>query len=188
MSNYPSKQTPKLSIQQESTISYQERVVYLHVSSADRDPVKFPSPSQYIIDFDREFKNIKRIELIQAHVPSTNGVDNEPYLILKIDEIDRTIYSKNALIDDSFAILQMTAPLNGYIQIKKDIHEKVVKDYITPLATLSKFSMSIYKQDGTLFNFGSDTNPVNLTLQNMFIFKITTIEKSRENIGFRALF
>lgn len=176
------------SIKQEPTITYTERVVYLHVSSADRDPVKFPSPSQYTIDFDREFKNIKKIELIQAQVASTNSVDNEPYLILKIDEIDRTMYSKNALIDDSFAILQMTAPLNGYIQIKKDIHEKVVKEYITPLATLGKFSISIYKQDATLFNFGSDTNPVNLTLQNMFVFKITTLEKSRNNIGYRALF
>jgi hypothetical protein len=188
MSNFPNQQVSRLSINQEPTITYQERVVYLHVSSADRDPVKFPSPSQYTIEFDREFKNIKKIELIQAHVPSTNAVDTEPYLILKIDEIDRTIYSKNALIDDSFAILQMTAPLNGYIQIKKDIHEKVVKEYITPLSTLNKFSMSIYKQDATLFNFGSDTNPVNLTLQNMFIFKITTIEKSRDNIGYRALF
>lgn len=177
-----------LSLLHEKNIQYESKVDYLHVSSAERDPLRFPDVNNYTVYFDREFKNVKSIELIQSIIPATNSVANEPFLVLKINEVEHTMYSKNALIDGSFAILQMATPVNGWVQIRKDIHEIVVKNYITPLSSLTKFSIGIYKKDNTLFDFGTDTDPIDLDLQNHFVFKITTVEKSRQDINYRATF
>jgi hypothetical protein len=41
------------------------------------------------------------------------------------------------------------------------------------------------KQDGSLFDFGNDTLVPSKALQNIFVFKVVTMEKKRSELGFR---
>jgi hypothetical protein len=170
-------------------IDYDTETHFLVVSSADRDPSKYPKSSKFTFDLSREFKNVVQVELVQAIIPDKNSVTSEPYLLLKIDELTTTMESVNQAIAESFAILQLAPPTtsNGFIQLDKRIAENVVLYYETPKASLSKMSVNINDYTGANFEFGGD-NTTDKAFQITFVLKIVCNIKSRKNLGFRNVF
>lgn len=194
-SSYTNVYTPtynqQLSVQQEKKIEYEEVVKYLTISSKDRDPNTYPSVSRYSINLQTELKNVISIELIQAMIPDKNDVLEEPYLLLKIDELDEVMISNDRNISDAFAILQLAPPTTtgGFIMIDKRIHEHTVKYFRTPKASLNKFTVTVTDAYGTPFNFGDDTpNPPIKGLQNTFVFRVVILEKKRNILEHRNVF
>jgi hypothetical protein len=180
----------QLSITAEPDIQYERNIHYLTISSRDRDQTMYPDVNKYAIQFPNELKNVESIELIQGIIPDTGNVQNEPYLLLKIDEVQDVMISNDKSISNSFAMLQLAPPTkaNTFIQLDRRIHEYTVKYYQTPKAYLSKMSITITDANGTPFNFGTDTVPFNKALQNTFVFKITTLEKKRAVLNTRGIY
>jgi len=188
---YNNESNTQYSISQEPDLQYEKKVHYLTISSKDRNVTAYPNVNQYSIKFPNEFKNIHSIELIQAIIPDQNDVQDEPYLLLQIDEIQDVMVSNDKNISNSFAILQLAAPTRSgtFIQIDRRIHEYTVKYYDTPKAYLSKMSITILDSTGALFDFGTDTpSPPNKSFQNTFIFKIVTLEKQRRVLNHRNVY
>lgn len=177
------------STQQEPDIQYDKCDHYLTVSSKNRNTTQYPSVSNYVVDFQHEFKNIHSIELIQAIVPDKNDVTTEPYLLLKIDELEDVMISADRNVSDAFAILQLCPPTSAgsFIQIDKRIHENVIKYFKTPKSTLSRMTIKITDCDGNLFSFGGDGS-VSKEYQNTFVFKIVCLEKARSPLAHRNVF
>ena len=179
------------STQQESDIQYEQVDYYFTISSRDRDISTFPNVNKYSVVLPREFKNIYSIEVIQAIIPDANSVTNEPYLLLKIDELEDVMTSIDRNISDAFAILQMSSPTTpgGFIHMDKRIHENTVKYFRIPKASLAKLSVTITDCNGTLFDFGADgPNPPLKTLQNTFVFRVVCLEKQRNALSHRNVF
>jgi len=187
---YNAKFNEQLSIAKEPTVVYEKIDKYLTISSKQRDIDAYPNPNKYSITLNENFRNIHSIELLQAIIPAKNSVDAEPYLLLKIDELEDVMYANDRHISDAFAILQMAPPITagGFIQIDKRIHENTIKYFRVPKASLSKLTVTITDCDGEPFDFGSDTNPPSRSLQNTFVFRITTMEKTRETLNHRNLY
>lgn len=191
--NYQTVYTPssneQLSIAGERDIQYETCEYYLSVNSKDRDVVTYPSSNRFVINFQHEFKNILNIELIQGIIPDKNSVTSEPYLLLKIDELDDVMISNDRNISDAFAILQLAPPIStgNFIHIDKRIHENVVKIFKTPKSTLNKMTISITDLSGNLFSFGGD-NTVDKAFQSIFVFKIVCLEKRRDALNHRNVF
>lgn len=185
-----SKKIP-LSISHEPNIKYSKRIDYIHISSKERDLSNYPDPSNYVVNLPREFKNIVMVEIVAGVIPDRNNVLQEPYLLLKIDELSDIITSNDTVMSNSFAILHMARPTTAgyFIQVDKKTFEHVVLRYRTPKASLSKLTVSVTDLYGNLFNFGSDSSSVPLKeLQNMFVLRITTLEKDRDQLSQRNLF
>ncbi len=180
----------QLSLLHENDISYMERTDYIVVSSKDRDINNYPSPSHYVVKLPSDFKNVHRIEVVNGVFPDKNNVTREPYLLLKIDELENVMVSNNPQIANSFALLHMAAPIApGYfINVDKKTFEHVVLNFKTPKASLSKLTLSITDCNGDLFNFGDDSGGPLKELQNMFVLKIVTLEKSRDSLNMRNVF
>jgi hypothetical protein len=181
----------QLSTSNEPSITYEEVEHYLCISSRDRDVSLYPETNSYVVHLQSEFKNISSIELIQAIIPDKNSVTHEPYLLLKIQELEDVMVSSDRNISDSFAILQLSPPVtnNGFIQIDKRIHENTIKHFRTPKASLKKMTVSITDYEGTPFDFGADSpNPPEKNVQNTFVFKITCMEKRRESLNHRNVY
>lgn len=188
---YTNDSNKQYSVSQEPDLQYEEKVHYLTISSKDRDVIAYPNVNHYCLKFPNEFKNIHSIELIQAIIPDQNNVQDEPYLLLQVDEIQDVMVSNDKNISNSFAILQLASPTKAgtFIQIDRRIHEYTVKIYDTPKAYLSKMTITILDSNGTPFNFGTDTpSPPNKTFQNTFIFKIVTLEKQRRVLNHRNVY
>ena len=182
-----------LSITQEPDIEYEKTTHYLTVSSRERDRLTYANVNKYRVDFPFEFKNIHSIELIQAIIPDKNDVTLEPFLLLKIDELDNVMISTDINISKSFAILQLSQPVSdaAFIYIDKRIHENVILKYKTPKASLAKMSITITDCSGTPFDFGTDTTfPTTMTnsLQNTFVFRIVTMDKKRNILSQRNVY
>lgn len=190
---YDENYNKSYSVSQEPDIVYEQIEHYLSISSRDRNRANYPNVNSYIINFPVEFRNIASIELVQAIIPAQNNVDEEPYLLLTIDELPDVMISNDKNIANSFAILQLSAPISagGFIQIDKRIHENTVLTFKTPKANLAKMTVSIRDCLGNLFDFGSDaalpTAPTK-SLQNTFIFKVTTLEKRRMQLSHRNVY
>jgi hypothetical protein len=190
---YDENYNKSYSISQEPDIVYDQIEHYLSISSRDRNRTTYPNVNNYIINFPLEFRNIASIELVQAIIPAQNNVDQEPYLLLTIDELPDVMISNDKNIANSFAILQLSSPVTagGFIQIDKRIHENTVLTFKTPKANLAKMTVSIRDCLGELFDFGNDASLPNAptkSLQNTFIFKITTLEKRRAQLSHRNVY
>lgn len=180
-----------LSVVNESDINYTYNDFYLTVSSKDRDTSAYPNVNRYTIKFPTELRNIYSIELIQGIVPDKNDVMAEPYLLLKIDEVEDIMISVDKHMSDAFAILQLAPPQTSgtFIHIDKRIHENTVKYFRTPKASLSKMTITITDCNGVPFDFGSDSpDPPLKALQNTFVFKVVCVEKNRSVLNHRSVF
>lgn len=179
-----------LSVINEPDIKYTTRVDYIVVSSSDRDITNYPSPSRYVFNLPFELKNIIRIEVVNGVIPDQNNVAREPYLLLNIDELESVMISNNSTINNGFALLHLASPIERghFINVDKKTFEHVVLNLKTPKASLSKLTISIKDWQGNLFNFGDDTGGPYKALQNMFVFKIVTLEKNQEMLRQRNVY
>jgi hypothetical protein len=179
----------QLSLSQEPSTTYTQRIEYFTVSSRDRDYTAYPKSSNFVVHLPKEYKNIHSIELIQAIIPDKNNVQSQPYLLLKIDELEDVIQSNDSHMSDSFAIIQLTTPpvADSFIAVDKRTFENCVLYFRTPKAKLSKMTINLTDYAGDIFEFGGDgTN--NIAYQNLFIFKVVTLETSRDSINQRNVF
>lgn len=178
------------SINHENNIKYNKREEYIIISSADRDITKHPNPNHYTINLPYELKNLSSIEIINGVIPDKNNVLQEPYLLLKIDELDNIMISNNKAVSNSFAILHLCNAIKpGYfVNVDKKTFEHVVLNFITPKASLSKLTITITDYNGRPFDFGNDSGGPNKELQNMFVLKAVILEKSRDNLNQRNVY
>jgi len=179
----------QLSLTQEPNITYIENIEYFTVSSRDRDVIAYPKSSSFTVDLRKEYKNIRSVELIQCIIPDKNNVQSEPYLLLKIDQLQGAIESIDGNISDSFAILQLTRPVvsGRFITVDKSTFEHIHLFYKTPKASLSKMSINLYNYDGINFDFGGD-GVIDIEYQIIYIFKIVTLDTDRKSINQRNLY
>lgn len=187
--NFLNEKNP-LSLIQEPSIEYSTRDEYIVISSADRDINNYPNPNHYTITLPSELKNIQSIEIINGVIPDKNNVLQEPYLLLKIDELENVMISSNKAISDSFAILHLQPSFKSvyFLNVDKKTFEHVVLNYITPKASLSKLTVTITDANGTPFDFGNDSGGPNKSLQNMFVLKAVVLVKNRNSLNHRNIY
>lgn len=153
----------------------EQRSFIVTVSSKDRNIGLYPSPSSYQVILP-PIRNISKVELIGGIIPDKLNVTYEPYLVLSVDEFrHRSLIASDETIENGFAILQMTPPVSSgkFINLDMSLSEELVHEVVEPF-TINKLTLKIKKSDGTLFNFGTDTDPFDATLQNTFMFRVTT--------------
>lgn len=141
---------------------------YLTIHSGDRDRSAFPNPGKFVVrlaDSSRgALTRVKTVRLRSGILPDVNEtVIQEPFLLLQIPEISNGhMMSNNALVENTFAILQLDRPLtnNAFLNLRCDLNDM---SQVTPTnINLNQLSITILKSDGTLFDFtgGSPDNGV----------------------------
>ncbi len=187
--NFSENANRQFSVEQEPSIEYKKRNNYLTICSKDRDLTVYPKSTQFVIDLNKEYRNITSIELITAIIPDQGSVQQEPFLLLNIKELDVLNDSNNKQISDSFAMLQLTPPtVSGtFIQIDKRTFENTTLEYHTPKSRLSRMSISITDLDGSIFNFGGD-GTIDKDYQCVFVFKIITLDTDRGSLNQRNVY
>lgn len=187
--NFSESANRQFSVEQEENIEYKKRNNYLTICSKDRDLTVYPKSSDFVVDLQREYRNITSIELITAIIPDKNNVQSEPFLLLNVKELDVLNDSNNKQISDSFAMLQLTPPtvIDTFIQIDKRTFENTTLNFHTPKSRLSRMSISVTDLDGNIFSFGGD-NTTNKANQCFFVFKIVTLDTDRSSLNQRNVY
>jgi len=176
---------------------------YITIDSKDRDPIKYPAPNQFVIDFspappaagetrkgyiDRGLGNVKSCELMNVIIrdvsdqPDSSDTSNAsyPYLLLQFDELQNNYFGTNNSISRSFAILTEYSLIGKYryYRITGDNSENTVSRVYNPRINLNKITTNLLLPNGTPFNFGAaftgDTSNTCIT----FSFRMTTIQKN----------
>jgi hypothetical protein len=162
---------------------YIRRISYLSINSKDRNRTLFPQPESYTINLEESvgkvFKNVESIRLLNGEVPDLNNVSDQPFLLLCISQLQDTYtryYTTSNDIPDVYDMLRFSSNYrqNEYLYIK----EGTQLFFKPTLAKLSRLSIEIKDQEGTLFSWGDDSGVnYNITRQNHFIFEITELVK-----------
>lgn len=176
---------------------------YITIDSKDRDPIKYPAPNQFVIDFspappapgetrkgyiDRGLGNVKSCELMNVIIrdvsdqPDSSDTSNAsyPYLLLQFDELQNNYFGTNNSISRSFAILTEYSLIGKYryYRITGDNSENTVSRVYNPRINLNKITTNLLLPSGAPFNFGAaftgDTSNTCIT----FSFRMTTIQKN----------
>ena len=176
---------------------------YITIDSKDRDPVKYPNPNDFVIDFspappasgetrkgyiERGLGNVKSCELMNVIVrdvsdqPDSSDASSAsyPYLLLQFDELQNNYYGTNNNITRSFALLADYSKIGTfrYYRIMGDTSENTVSKVYNPRINLNKITTRLLLPDGSPFNFGSAfTNDTSNTCITMS-FRFTTIQKN----------
>lgn len=184
-------------IKQDDIINYKEIEYNLVLYSADRDWISNQRESRYnfTVNFDvgntkqgfyptptatKKFKNISRIELVKAIVP-TEGLENLvqwnstivssitnakinvltfPYILMRIPELDVNNYGTDNFLDNAFGVLQYDANWytdttnlsDGFLAMIPKFM-KCQKVYSpTPLGTLQKLTIQLQRPNGNLLS------------------------------------
>ena len=195
-------------IKQDDVINYRDTEYNLFLYSADRDWLNNTRENRYnfTVNFDvgnnkqgfnfspsstKKFKNISRIELVKAIVP-TEGIDNlvtrvssafnsstriniltYPYIVVRIPELDGNNYGTDNNLDNAFGVLQYDANWTSDATNLTDGFLAMIPKFMkcqkiyqpTPLATLTKLTIQLQRPDGTSISDVSDT----LTVKNIYI-------------------
>jgi hypothetical protein len=176
---------------------------YITIDSKDRDPVKYPEPNQFVIDFapappaagesrkgyiDRGLGNVKSCELMNVIIrdvseqPDSSDTSNAsyPYLLLQFDELQNNYLGTNNNISKSFAILNEYSLIGKYryYRITGDYAENTVSRVYNPRINLNKITTNLLLPNGTPFQFGSAFNGDTSNTCITFSFRMTTIQKN----------
>lgn len=188
-------------IKQDEIWSYRENEYNLFLYSSDRDWISNSQENRYnfSVNFDPannrsgfgfspaaniKFKNIVRIELVKAIIP-TEGIDilarqtadlsyntdinvnalSFPYLMIRFPELDTNNFGTNNNLDNAFGVIQYdanwisdnTAQNRGYLAMIPKFMKCQKVYYPTPLATLQKLSVEIQRPNGSLLSETLDT-------------------------------
>jgi hypothetical protein len=197
-------------IKQDDIISYREVEYNLFLYSADRDWLANTKETRYsfTVNFDtgntrqgfnfspsatKKFKNIQRIELVKAIMP-TEGLQNIvqytttpsaayindaklnilsfPYIIVRIPELDTNNFGTDNNLDNAFGVLQYDANWysdsnnlsDGYLAMIPKFMKCQKVYHPTPLATLTKLTVELQRPDGQAIS----TIPDTVQIQNIY--------------------
>ena len=91
------------------------------------------------------FKNVVSVELHAIRFDGTfTQNENEPYIIMDVEEINNTCFSNTPLANRSFAVIQSNdSPHSTLPQIKFD-HMDKVKMFTPPLSSLNRLTFKFY--------------------------------------------
>jgi len=189
-------------IKQDDIINYKDTEYNLFLYSADRDWYNNTTENRYnfSVNFNvgnnkqgfnfspsatKKFKNITRIELVKAIVP-TEGIENlivydtttstfnsstriniltYPYIVVRIPELDGNNYGTDNSLDNSFGVLQYDANWTSDATNLTDGFLAMIPKFMkcqkvyqpTPLSTLTKLTIQLQRPDGTSISPVSDT-------------------------------
>lgn len=139
----------------------------IHIDSNDRNMVKYPNSNNYKIIFGRKynimggedtnndngmikrsFTNVEKIEILDVILlDDNNDTNNQPYLLLNIDELGNNLYGSNRFSSNSIAKLIHYKKLDNYKFFKLN----VIKTFKPPI-DINILSISLSKPNGELID------------------------------------
>lgn len=165
---------------------------YLSIDSSDRQIRNARStPSNFRVKMEGsstdqgttgfEYENVYSVQLQSITVPNTNGVLDEPYLLIEIEELSsfNVMHGTNQWLGKAFSKLYFLPGTNSFV--RNSLEYGGPSEYVfrqAPLASLNTLTLRIRKPDGTIFDFGADTlapTPPNRAVQTSMVFKIGTL-------------
>jgi len=169
---------------------------YICIDSKDRDYNLNNSPNQLSFKFlspnftssdvrggfiNRRFQNVVGIELLRVIIKNTSSLDDAsdnitvpPYLIIEIDEIDKSLSGSNDNLNKASFIIDFYESNGGYrYYIRNSLFTHVFESKIN----LNKLTISLRLPNGELYSFGSDNDTATYTLFYL-TFKITRLRKN----------
>ena len=161
------------------------------IDSRHRNKNYYPDTNHFIVSFNPDptaigaiintnIKNIIKINIENVILPSS-ALDH-PYFILKIKELNnKNIFSTNGLTDDAFAIIipEKTGKASNSDFVNCTIKHKC-QIFKNPISNLKKLTISFYKPNGVLMDFGAahaDPTIIKDNVQTMIILNIEYFER-----------
>jgi len=177
-------------IKQDDVVSYKENEYNLFIYSADRNWTRDTGSENrynFTVNFDPagnqsgfsinpaaqiKFKNIARIEMVKAILPTESletlyksTIDTNintlsfPYITLRVPELENNNYGTDNNLDRSFGVLQYDAIWNsdpnssrksgGYLAMIPKFMKCQKVYHPTPLATLQRLTIQVQRPDGS---------------------------------------
>lgn len=165
----------------QNTTVYEEDISYLCINSSDRDTSKYPKVNDYKINLNKTFKNIVSIEIISGSFANKNSILDNPYILVQVDGIENFTFSNNNA-SKGFATLYLKNTTGAHVLPDIGCTDGYIKQFKTPVASLSSIAVKLLSPDGTLFDFGESDGDTSIEFQNSLVFRIKTNQVCRNQL------
>lgn len=176
---YSLEHNKQLSFEQEPNITYRPVVHYVNITSAARG-IGQPLHYSYYINLPRTYKNVVCVEMKSATLPNSVNINQEPYLVFDIEELNCIDFVTGDNNNSGFAVLPIktTSDLNSFLVPELGCIYNV-KYEPDPAKTLSRLTINIRDMNGNLYDFGYNSGTTLKAIQHSFVLKITTNEADK---------
>lgn len=147
--------------------------IYLNINSDNRDKEEYPNCFEFSILFNQteskegyikeNLNNIKSI-IINEIIIEDQNLDNIPYLLLDIEEIDGQYITNNKLLNNTYCILGKYSKINNYRFYTFD--KKTVFDIPK---TFNKLSFKLKDNKGNILNISNNFFELSFILEKINI-------------------
>ena len=217
MNNLVKKKYDK--IKKENLVNVKKKK-YLVISSLDRDwynlnetsynyKVKFNDiENSKFTNIQNKLKNIVSIKLEKTILPNKNinitytsntlTLDNNPFIIVEVGNVDDVIYGSNDIFNNCLAIMNSLTPIlkasseNRYLEFK-NLNHSIKEYYENPISNLPNFDIKIKNQQGndltniqdvlTIDNIYANDNNDSSSVTDFLLIKTTTYFGSEYQVG-----
>lgn len=115
-----------------------ETVSILHVDS--RYAVR-TSDTDFYVPFNNGYpgENFREVTHVELHAIRFNGLVNQPYIVIDVNELNNNTFSNVPWANRTFAVIHTTHDTFANKTVKFDFHDKV-KHFNPPLTALNRLS------------------------------------------------
>ena len=170
-------------------LKYKRNIVI--IDSRDRDTNLYPNPNKYVVHFNgagsgasilNNYKNIVEAHVMECILPKSI-LDNVPYLILKIPELQNTLSGTNDTLNKASTILVPDKIAGSYCHIRPDINHMLKRVMKPPMNTLHKITLEFLKPNGESYDFLGQANVNDESIQHTLLLEITTLTPSHKQFN-----
>ena len=147
---------------------------------------KYPNPNKYVVHFNgagsgasilNNYKNIVEAHVMECILPNSI-INNVPYLILKIPELQNTLSGTNDNLNRASTILVPDKIAGAYCHIRPDINHMLKRKMEPPMNSLHKITLEFTKPNGELYDFLGQADINDENIQNTLVLEIVTLNPS----------
>jgi hypothetical protein len=177
----------QLSVLNEPDMKYESKIHFLHITSGARESSQ-PLHYDYYIKLQEIYKNVTKVEMISATFPNiTPNINNQPYLVFDIKELNCIDFITGDNNHNGFAVLPIKPSSSSFINPELGCMFHTVY-YPNPTIKLERLTIKIRDVTGALYDFGSPNGSTNPLLQHSFMLKITTNDANKESLNVRQTY
>ena len=119
---------------------------YININSEHRDKTLYPNANTFKIKLNKEYRNIKQIEVIGSDLEYNSNANLRLYFLLTSEIIGTTILDTNV----DYVINKIRLKKGKNVIINDGHINGIIKEYETPIPLLQEIDLHVKETDGTL--------------------------------------
>lgn len=156
-----------------------QRKQYILLSSYNRDPVLYPTPTSFSINLQTPINDVASVRVIECTVPNAAPYTTDPVLGIRVNDVGNVSLSSGVVT--AIATLEATQ-VSTSVRLTNATLNNIQTPYLetNSLQRITRWNVAIVDANGDAVVGPTQTAPLNKTTQVSVLLEVVTIQPTLE--------